>query len=184
MGSEIVPKNVGLLHELIPRVARFGVLITPNYPWFELVTADAKSAAAAFGWQVYILLTGVERDIDAAFAELVQERIEAFLVPDDSFLIGRQSQILTLAARHAVPAIYFSRDWAAAGGLMSYGPPPTDQGRQAGIYTGRILKGEKPSEMSVGRATRFEFVINLATARAIGVEVPPSLLSIADEVIE
>jgi putative ABC transport system substrate-binding protein len=184
MGSEIVPKNVGLLHELIPRVARFGVLITPNYPWFELVTADAKSAAAAFGWQVYILLTGVERDIDAAFAELVQKRIEAFLVPDDSFLIGRQSQILTLAARHAVPAIYFSRDWAAAGGLMSYGPPPTDQGRQAGIYTGRILKGEKPSEMSVGRATRFEFVINLATARAIGVEVPPSLLSIADEVIE
>jgi putative tryptophan/tyrosine transport system substrate-binding protein len=147
------------------------------------VTTDAKSAAAAFGGQVDILLTG-ETDIDAAFTELVQKRLDAFYVPDDSRLFGQRAQILTLAARRAVPAIYFSRDWAAAGGLMSYGPPSIEQGRQAGIYTGRILKGEKPADLPVGRATRFEFIINLATGRAIGVEVPPALLSIADEVIE
>jgi putative ABC transport system substrate-binding protein len=184
MSSEIVPKEFGLLHELLPRATRFGVLMRPNYVWFDRVTTDAKSAAVAFGAQVDILLAGIEPDIDAAFTELVQKRLDAFLVPDDAALFGRQAQILTLAARHAVPAIYFSRDWAAAGGLMSYGPPAIEQGRQAGIYTGRILKGEKPSDLPVGRATRFEFIINLATARAIGVEVPPTLLSIADEVIE
>jgi putative tryptophan/tyrosine transport system substrate-binding protein len=184
MGSEIVPKDVGLLHELLPRATRFGMLITPTYPWFDRVTADAKSAATSFGAQLDILLVGTDRNIDAAFAELAQRRVDAFLVTDDSFLFGRQSEILALAARYSVPGIYFSRDWAAAGGLMSYGPPATDQGRQAGIYNGRILKGEKPSELSVGRATRFELIINLATARAIGVEVPPTLLSLADEVIE
>jgi putative ABC transport system substrate-binding protein len=184
MSSEIVPKEIGLLHELLPRATRFGVLVTPTYPWLERVSTDAKSTAAAVGGQVDILLTDTGRDIDEAFMELLQKNLDAFLVPDDARLFGRQSQILTLAARHAVPAIYFSRDWAAAGGLMSYGPPATDQGRQAGIYTGRILKGEKPSDLPVGRATRFEFIINLATARAIRVEVPPTLLSVADEVIE
>jgi putative tryptophan/tyrosine transport system substrate-binding protein len=187
MGSEIAPKQVGLLHELLPRATRFGVLMTPGYPYFDRVTADAKSAATLFGGQVDIPLIGRERtdrDIDAAFVELVQKPIDAFLVPDDSVLFGRRPQIITLAARHSVPAIYFSRDWVAAGGLMSYGPPPIEQGRQAGIYTGRILKGEKPSDLPVSRATRFEFIINLATARAIGAEVPPKLLSIADEVIE
>jgi putative ABC transport system substrate-binding protein len=113
----------------------------------------------------------------------VQKRVEAFLVPDDDFLFDRRPQILTLAARHSIPAIYFSRDWAATGGLMSYGPPTNDQGRQAGIYTGRILKGEKPSDLPIGQA-RFELIINLATARAIAVEVPPALFSVADEVIE
>jgi len=183
MSSEIVPKQIGLLHELLPRGMHFGVLVTPTYPYIDRVTTDAKSAAAAFGGQVDILLTG-EADIDKAFTELVQKRLDAFYVPDDARLFGQRAQILTLAARHAVPAIYFSRDWAAAGGLLSYGPPSIEQGRQAGIYTGRILKGEKPADLPVGRATRFEFVINLATARAIGVEVPPALLSIADEVIE
>jgi ABC-type uncharacterized transport system substrate-binding protein len=184
MSSELVTKEFGLLHELLPRAARYGVLMTRTYPWVDRVTKDAQSAAAAIGRQVDIFFAGTDLEIDTAFAELVQKRIDAFLVPDDAFLFSRQSQILTLAARHAVPAIYFSRTWAAAGGLMSYGPPATDQGRQAGIYTGRILKGEKPSDLPVARATRFEFVINLATARAIGVEVPPTLLAIADEVIE
>ena len=184
MSSEIVPKQIGLLHELLPRATRFGVLMTSPYPYFDRVTTDAKSAAAPFGGQVDILITGIERDIDAAFTELVQKRLDAFLVPDDSALFGRQTQILTLAARHAVPAIYFSRDWVVAGGLMSYAPPAIEQGRQVGSYTGRILKGEKPSDLPVVRATRFEFIINLATARAIGVEVPPTLLSLANEVIE
>src|SRR5262245_30233256 len=152
---------------------------------FDRVITDAKSAVATFGVQVDTLLHAhsPERDIDAAFAELVQKRIDAFFVPNDA-LFSRRAQILTLASRHAIPAIYFSRDWAAAGGLMSYGPPAIEQGRQAGIYTGRILKGEKPSDLPVVQATRFEFIINLATARAIGVEVPPTLLSIADELIE
>jgi putative tryptophan/tyrosine transport system substrate-binding protein len=184
MSSEIAPKDVGLLHALLPRATRFGVLMTQSYPYFDRVTTDAKSAAAAFGGQVDILLIGLDRDIEAAFTELVQKRIDAFLVPDDARLFGRQAQILTLAARHAIPAMYFSRDWVAAGGLMSYGPPAIEQGRQAGIYTGRILEGEKPSDLPVTRATRFELIINLATARAIGVEVPPTLLSLADEVIE
>jgi putative tryptophan/tyrosine transport system substrate-binding protein len=184
MSSEVAPKEIGLLHELLPRAARFGVLMTPTYPWVDRVTKDAQSATAAIGGQVEIFFVASDREIDAAFAELVQKRVDAFLVPDDAFFFGRQSQILTLAARHAVPAIYFSRAWATAGGLMSYGPPATDQGRQAGIYTGRILKGEKPSNLPVARATRFEFIINLATARAIGITVPETILARADEVIE
>ena len=184
MSSEIIPKQFGLLHELLPRVTRFGVLITRNYPYYDRMSTDASSAAAAFGGQGEIVLTGIDPDIDEAFAELMQKGIGAFAVPDDALLFGRQSQILTLAARHAVPGIYFSRDWAVAGGLMSYGPLATDQGRQAGIYVGRILKGEKPADLPVARSTRLEFVINLATARAIGIEVPATLLSISDEVIE
>jgi putative ABC transport system substrate-binding protein len=184
MGSEIVPKQIGLLHELLPHGTRFGVLISRNYPYYDRMSTDARSAAAAFGGQGEIILTGINPDIDAAFAELKQKGIDGFAVPDDALLFGRQSQILTLAARHAIPGIYFSRDWAMAGGLMSYGPPATDQGRQAGIYVGRILKGEKPADLPVARSTRLEFVINLATARAIGIEVPAKLLSISDEVIE
>jgi putative tryptophan/tyrosine transport system substrate-binding protein len=187
LGSEIVPKEFGLLHELLPRATRFGVLMERGYPYYDDVIADAKSAATLFGGEVDIPLierNRIDRDVDAAFVQFVQKRIEAFFVPDDAFLFDRQPQILTLAARHSVPAIYFSRDWATAGGLMSYGPPTTDQGRQAGIYTGRILKGEKPSDLPVGQAARFEFIINLATARVIGVEVPPALFSLADEVIE
>ena len=184
MSSEIIPKQFGLLHELLPRGTRFGVLITRNYPYRDRMITDARSAAADFGGQGEIILIGIDPDIDAAFAEMMQKGIDAFAVPDDVPLFGRQSQILTLASRHAVPGIYFSRDWAVAGGLMSYGPPVTDQGRQAGIYVGRILKGEKPADLPVARSTRLEFVINLATARALGIEVPVKLLSISDEVIE
>jgi putative ABC transport system substrate-binding protein len=184
MSSEIIPKQFSLLHELLPRATRFGVLITRDYPYYDRMRTDAKSAAAAFAGQGEIILTGLDPDIDAAFAEMMQKRLDAFAVPDDVLLFGRQSQILTLAARHAVPGIYFSRDWAVAGGLMSYGPLATDQGRQAGIYVGRILKGEKPADLPVARSSRLEFVINLATARALGIEVPPGLLSISDEAIE
>jgi putative tryptophan/tyrosine transport system substrate-binding protein len=184
MNSDIVPKQLGLLHELLPGATRFGVLVTRTFAFVDRVIKDAQMAAAAMGRQMEILFAGTDREIDAAFAEMVQKRVEAILVPDDVVLVGRRTQILTLAARHALPAIYGARNWADAGGLMSYGPLVNDQARQAGIYTGRILKGEKPSDMPVARATRFELIINLATARAIGVTAPPTLLARADEVIE
>ena len=133
---------------------------------------------------MHILFASTDHDVDAVFGELVQRRIDAFLLSNDAVLAGRQSQILTLAARHALPAIYYERSWTAAGGLMSYGSFANEQGRQVSIYVGRILKGEKPADMPVARGTRFEFVINLATARAIGVNLPPTLLVAADEVIE
>jgi putative ABC transport system substrate-binding protein len=184
MSSEIIPKQFGLLHELLPRSTRFAVLITRNYPYRDRMITDSQSGAAAFGGQGEIILTAIDPDIDAVFAEMKQRGIDAFAVPDDALLFGRQSQILTLAARHGAPGIYFSRDWAVAGGLMSYGPPATDQGRRAGLYVGRILKGEKPADLPVARSSRHEFVINLATARAIAIEVPARLISISDEVIE
>jgi putative tryptophan/tyrosine transport system substrate-binding protein len=184
MSSELVPKQLGLLHELLPGAARFGVLVTRTNPWIDGLISDAQSAAAAIGRQVEILFAGTDREIDAAFANLAQKRIDALLVTTDTILAGRVTQILTLAARHAMPAIYPTRVWADAGGLTSYGPTVTDQSRQAGIYTGRVLKGEKPAELPVMRATRFEFIINLATARAIGLMVPPTLLALADDVIE
>jgi putative ABC transport system substrate-binding protein len=184
MSSELVPKQIGLLHELHPGAARFGVLIHPTNFWVDGLVRDTQSAAAAIGRQAEILFAATDRDIDAAFATLVQKRVDALLVTTDVILAGRQTQILTLAARHAVPAIYFARDWADAGGLMSYGPVATVRDRQVGIYVGRILKGEKPADLPVMRATKFEFIINLATARAIGLTVPPTLLSTADEVIE
>ena len=184
MNSDLAAKAFGLLHELLPGAARFGVLVTRTYPFVDRVTKDAQSAAEAVGRQMAIFFGGTDREIDETFVELVQKRVEAILVPDDVVLVGRRTQILTLAARHALPAIYGARNWADAGGLMSYGPLVNDQARQVGIYTGRILKGEKPSDMPVARATRFELIINLATARAIGVTAPPTLLARADEVIE
>jgi putative ABC transport system substrate-binding protein len=184
MSSELVTKRLGFLHELLPRAARFAVLVSRAYVYVDRVINDAQSTAAAIGRQVDVLFAGTDREIDAAFAELVQKRVDAFLVPDDVVLAGRQTQILTLAARHALPAIYSDRRWADAGGLMSYGPLLNDLGRQVGIYTGRVLKGEKPADIPVARATKFDFIINLATARAIGIEVPPTLLATADEVIE
>jgi putative ABC transport system substrate-binding protein len=184
MSSEIAPKQIGLLHELLPHATRFFVMATRGYPWGNRVISDERSATAAIGGQADIVFTETDREIDTAFAEFAQKRADAILVPDDAFFYGRQSQILTLAARYSIPTLYFSRAFAAAGGLLSYGPPATDQGRQAGIYTGRILKGEKPADLPVARATRFEFVINLATARAIGIDIPATLLALADEVIE
>jgi putative ABC transport system substrate-binding protein len=129
-------------------------------------------------------LVSADREIEDAFAELVQRQVSALLVPDDVVLAGQRPQILTLATRYKLPAIYSSRTWTDAGGLTSYGPPVYDQARQAGIYTGRILKGEKPADLPVARATKFEFIVNLATSRAIGVALPPTLLARADEVIE
>jgi len=184
MGSELVTKQLGLLHEILPKAARFGVLVTRQFVLVDRMTKDAQKAAAAIGRPVETFFAATDREIDAAFAELVRKRVDAFVLADDTVFNGRQTQILTLAARHALPAIYFDRGWPVAGGLMSYGPIPNDHARQAGIYTGRVLKGENPANLPVALPTRFEFVLNLATARAIGLEFPPALLAIADEVIE
>jgi putative tryptophan/tyrosine transport system substrate-binding protein len=182
LNSELGPKQLGLLHELIPGATRFAVLVdaTPR----DSIIADLQAAASSLGQQIEVLRAGTPDDIDAAFASLVQKRADALIVITSVLFFNRRTQLVTLAARHAVPAIYWTRDFTEASGLMSYGADVTDQLRQAGIYTGRILKGEKPADLPVMRATKFEFVINLQTARTLGLIIPPGLLALADEVIE
>jgi putative ABC transport system substrate-binding protein len=172
------------LHELLPRAARFAVLINPNSPDGESVIADLRAAASAIGRQIDVLYAGTSRDIDKAFASLVERRADALLISADPLFGNRHQQLATLAARHAVPTIVAERQFAQAGGLMTYGSSNLDRFRTVGIYTGRILKGEKPADLPVLQSTKFELVINLQTARALGIEVPPSLLATADEVIE
>jgi ABC-type uncharacterized transport system substrate-binding protein len=155
-----------------------------NSPLAEAITADGQAAASAIGRHLDVLTASTNREIDAAFATVVQARTAAIFVSPDLFFAIRRAQIVVLAARHALPVIYPNREDADAGGLMSYGSSILDVSRQLGIYTGRILKGAKPAEMPVLRATKFEFVINLQTAKTLGIEIPPTLLARADEVIE
>jgi putative ABC transport system substrate-binding protein len=179
-------KRLGLLHELVPGAVRFAALVSPNTAP-ELV-AEFREATSSIGGQIDVFTASTGPEIDMAFASLVQQRAEVLLVMPSPFFVDRRVQIATLAARHAVPAIYHDRQFSAVGGLMSYGPDLMDQLRQVGIwrlpgvYTGRILKGEKPADLPVIRPTRFELVINRATARQLGIEIPPTLLAI--EVIE
>ena len=184
MNSELTAKRLGLLHELLPRAARFAVLVNANNPSSEAMIVDARAAAAAIGRQIEILTASTNGDIDAAFASLKQKQVEALLVAPDPVFTNRRVQLQSLAMRHAVPAIFSHRESAEAGGLMSYGSSLIDLFRQTGIYVGRVLKGEKPADLPVMRATRFEFVINMQTARILGIEVPATLLALADEVIE
>ena len=184
MSQELTGKQLGLLRELLPGATRFAVLIDRNGPNRPLITRNTQVAAMALGRQIEVLAAGNSSDIDTAFATLLQKRAEALLVNPNTLFGARRAQIVTLAARHAVPAIYPSRADAEAGGLMSYGSSFADLVRQVGIYVGRILKGEKPADLPVQQATKFEFVINLQTARALGIKVPPTLLALADEVIE
>ena len=184
MSVEVGTKQLGLLHELLPGATRFALLVNPNSQLANSMITNAQEAAAAMGRQLEVLTASTNRDIETAFATLVQNRAEALLVSPDSFFSNRRVQLGTLAARHAVPTIFHFRENVEAGGLMSYGASLTDIARLAGVYTGRVLKGEKPADLPVMRATKFEFVINLQTARALGLIVPPALLSRADEVIE
>jgi putative ABC transport system substrate-binding protein len=182
--AELGAKGLALLHELVPGVATIGFLDKPNKATFELMTRDVLAAAPVVGLKVQILKASTDREIDAAFGSLVQARTGALLVGSDSFFNSRIEQIVALAARHAIPTMYLFREFVVAGGLISYGTSLREIYRQAGLYTGRILKGEKPADLPVIQATKFELIINLKTAKALGLQIPDKLVAIADEVIE
>ena len=185
LSAELVEKRLALLHELVPAAARVAVLVNPTDPVrTESTTKDVEAAARTIGLQIRVLNASTSAEIDAAFATLARERVDALFVGPDSFFNSRRVQLATLAARHAIPATYAVRDYAEAGGLMSYGTSVPDALRQAGVYAGRILKGAKPADLPVLQASKFELVINRQTAKAIGVIVPDKLLVAADEVIE
>jgi ABC-type uncharacterized transport system substrate-binding protein len=185
LAAALGAKRLGLLHELRPEAARFALLVNPNNPvTAETMIKDVTAAAATIGRQIEIITAGSYREIDTAFATLVQKRADALLVMPDAMFLTRRVQLATLATRHALPAIYPLREFVEAGGLMSYGSNQTERFRQVGIYTGRILKGEKPADLPVMQAAVFEFVINLQTARALGLDIPATLNARADEVIE
>jgi putative tryptophan/tyrosine transport system substrate-binding protein len=182
---EVAAKRLALLHELAPRAVRVAVLINPgNMPSAEATLRDLPEAARAIGLQIQILNASTSGEIEAAFATLVRDRADALFVGADSFFISRRIQFATLATRHGIPAAYGTREEVEAGGLMSYGTDIADMWRQVGAYAGQVLKGVKPADLPVVQATKFEFVINLVTARALGLEVPPTLIARADEVIE
>ena len=184
LSSELVAKRLGLLHDLIPTATIIGFLLNPTDPRAESQTKDMQEAAHALGLQIHVLNASTEGEIDKAFATLPQLRAGALLVGAGNFFIRRHEQLAALAARQGVPAIYQHRENAAAGGLISYGTSIIDSYRQAGVYAGRVLKGEKPADLPVLRPTKFEFVINLKTAKSLGLDVPLHLQQIADEVIE
>jgi len=182
--SALGAKRLELVHELVPNTAAIGMLVNPNYPDAGSQWNDVKEAARVIGQQVHVVNASSEGDFNRVFATLAQMKAGALLVSSDSFLFSRRDQLVALAARHALPAIYPLREYAAAGGLMSYASNLADGYRQAGIYAGRILKGAKPGDLPVVQPTKFDLVINVKTAKALGITIPDKLLARADEVIE
>ena len=183
--QEVVAKRLRLLHELVPKAACIAVLVNPgNAAINKSAIQNVQDAASTTGLQIQIINAGTIGEIDAAFAALSRERVDALFVAPDAFFISRAVQLATLTARDRIPAAYAVREHVAAGGLMSYGADFTDSLREAGVYTGKILKGAKPADLPVLQSTKFEFVINLQTARSLGIEVPARLLFMADEVFE
>jgi putative ABC transport system substrate-binding protein len=182
--DELAPKRLQIISELVPRTTTIAFLVNRTNTQNDLVTRELQHAAEVMGMQLPVLKAGTEQEIDDAFATLLNLHAEALVVGADPLFVTQRKQITTLASRHAVPAIYFAREYVASGGLISYGPNLPASYRQAGVYAGKILKGAKPADLPVERPTKFELVINLQTAKALGLTVPQSLLVFADEVIE
>jgi putative ABC transport system substrate-binding protein len=184
LSSELVSKRLGLLHDLLPAATVIGSLVNPTDPRAESQARDMQAAARALGLQMHVLNSSTDGALEKAFADLIHLRVGAVIVGTGEFFNTRREQIVALAAQQRVPAMYQYRDFADVGGLISYGPSLSDAYRQAGIYTGRVLKGEKPADLPVLRPTKFELVINLKTAKTLGLTIPSGVFSIADEVIE
>jgi putative tryptophan/tyrosine transport system substrate-binding protein len=183
--NQLVGKRMGLLREIVPKTGVFAFLVNPDNPNAKPDTKDAQEAAAALGLRLQVLTANTERDLEIAFTAIVQQQVGALLVGvDGTFLLGHRELLVALAARHSVPTIYDRREFAVAGGLMSYGTDRLEAYRQGGIYAGRLLKGEKPADLPVQQLTKFEFILNLKTAKTLGLNIPPGMLAIATEVIE
>ena len=184
LGSQLNAKKLDLLSQLVPRTSVIGALVNPDYPQAKRETEDFQAAAKTLGVKSIALSAGTAAEIDTAFSTLQQQQIGALVVSNDPFYGARRDQLVTLAARYFMPVIYFQKEFVTAGGLLSYGPSFPDGYRQGGVYVGRILKGEKPADLPIMQPTKFELVINLKTAKALGLTVPDKLLALADEVIE
>ena len=182
--SELEPKKLELLRELRPNAATIAALVNPKLIPAEMQVSDIKAAARSMGQQIDLLPASTIREIDAAFTRLAQMRADALLIATDPFFFTRAAQLVVLATRHAIPTLYHRREFVAIGGLMSYGSNTEEVYRALGVYAGRVLKGEKPGDLPIQLPTKFELVINLSTAKALGIDVPPTLLARADEVIE
>jgi len=184
MGVELGPKLLDILRQLIPSATTIAILVNPAFQLTSAEVRNVQDAAHTVGIRVSVLNASTEAEIDTAFTTIVQQKTDALIVGTDPFLLGQRDQLVRLAARHTVPTIYFLREFVESGGLLSYGPSIANGYRQAGVYTGRILSGAKPAELPVLRPTTFQLVINLKTARALGLTIPANVLAIADEVIE
>jgi putative ABC transport system substrate-binding protein len=183
-GPAAVTKRAELMHELVPKASVIGYLMNPNHPSGEIEMQAAEAAARSLGKEIPIFRASNESELDTAFTMMVQQRVSALVVASDPFFYSRPGKLASLAARHGIPAIYYLPEFVRAGGLMSYGNDLTDMYRLVGVYVGRILKGEKPADLPVMQSTKFDFVINLKTAKTLGLSISPALLATADEVIE
>jgi putative tryptophan/tyrosine transport system substrate-binding protein len=184
MALEMVSKRLDLARQLVPNNTAVAMLINPKFPFASTETREVQEVARSFGMHINLLNASTESEIDAAFTTIVEQRNGALIIGTDAFLFGQRDQIVRLAARHKIPTIYFLREFVEAGGLISYGPNIANGYRQAGVYTGLILNGANPADLPIVRPTQFLLYLNVKTAKALGLEIPPLLLALADEVIE